>query len=685
MELKSRQMTMLRTLSKEVEGVSIPALMSEFGISRRTVYYDIKGINGWLDEAGLGSITIDRQRLCADNVRWGQVERLLGIDRVRPLSVAERQSMTFLRIALSGERETINSLASAFRVSRNTVIADIREIKRDALSAGIKLSSSAGEGYEVLGDELTIRKHIWAELQRLSDAECVSIVRRFLQGTLTKLLDNDIDYYELCRSLIKQYETDLKTRCFLDSKGLEGMMIQVSWLRGLRGHKVAMGREEEVTLMGTVSYRSVRNSVTKLRTLGITLPSQEVLYITSLLLGIKTTDFALQTEEDEYVANLAEKLIDSFERVGCLTFQNKEYVREQLTHHIRPMYYRLKYGISVHNPLTAEVQEMYPMAFEFTRRAAAESGMKRLSDDELAYLTIYLSSDLDSHMLEDGETSTNKVLLVGADNMSTATLIKDQLFEACGISFEYEYAEPERIHRWALGGYALVVSLVPLPRGLRADNVVEVTPFLSEENKRQVYGILRSNRVISRYDSLINGIMDIMSKDAPAEVRSWLSSDKLHFELFRFFDDTDRGLMSPPRADLDDAHILPETVVLFKGATWREAVLSGARELQGVGGKSRLVERMGNIMEGSRLLYYHMSDDVTVVRCPMQGDDCARVAAQVVIAPEAIEFPDGGASRVVICVSTINRYSHWGTLYSIYQHFSDEGYVSRLVEECGSR
>lgn len=683
MSLKSRQLSILHALSTGVDGISLSSLMSEYGISRRTVYYDISGINDWLHERDLGAVAIDRQLLLDDGVCWEKVAKLIGIRYARTLSVAERQSMTFLRIALSGDRETIGSLMAAFEVSRNTVIADIRDLKQSVSAVGLRITSNAGAGYEVIGDELTIRKHTWSELQSLSAAECVSTVRRFLQETLTRLVDNDIDYYELCRSLIKQYESDLKTRCFLGSNGLEGMMIQVSWLRGLRGNWVAMGREEEVTLMGTVSYRSVRNSVAKLKTVGITLPSQEVLYITSLLLGIKTTDFALQTEEDEYVANLAERLITSFERVGCVTFQNKEYVREQLSHHIRPLYYRQKYGISVHNPLTVEVQEMYPMAFEFARRAAIESGMGQLSDDELAYLTIYLSSDLDSRMLEDGETSANKVLLVGADNMSTATLVKDQLFEACGISFEYEYADPSHLRRWALDGYALVVSLVPLPREMRSDNMVEVTPFLSEENKRQAYSVLRSNRVISRYDSLIEGIVGIVGRNVPSSASEWLSSDKLHFELFKFFDDRDRGFMSPLDVRLDDSHISPDRVVLFRGVTWREAVLAGARELQGIGGKSHLVERMGNIMEDSRLLYYHMSDDVTVVRCPMQGDEGARVEARIVMAPEPIEFPDGRASKLVICVSTINRYSHWGTLYSIYQHFSDNEYVRQVMEESG--
>ena len=509
MELKSRQVQLLKSLSQSIGGLSLTEVLSEFGVSRRTVYYDISHINKWLSAAGLGSISVEDQRLCAKEVQWGKVERLTGSGDRRFFSVEERQAMAFLRIALSAEPVTIGALMEAFGVSRNTVIADVREI-RDALEPlGLVLSSVAASGYEVLGDEIAIRKHIWSRLQELADSERTHDAKRFLQSALVKVTNNDIDYFALCRSLIKQYESDLKTRCFLESNGLEGMMVQVSWLRGLAGNSVRMGREEQVTLMGTVSYRSVQCSAEKLKSVGITLPSEEILYITSLLLGIKTADFAHQSEEDAYVSGLAESLIGNFERVACLTFVNKDFVKEQLSHHIRPLFYRQKYGIPVHNPLTEDVRKMYPMSFEFCRRAALESGMGDLSNGELAYLTIYLSSDLDSNMLEEGDTSATRVLIVGATNMSTATLVRDQLSQACGINFDCECVDPEKLRRWTLESYAIVLALVPLPPEMRSDNMVEVTPFFSEENKRQIYGVLRRNRIISRYDSLIDGILGI--------------------------------------------------------------------------------------------------------------------------------------------------------------------------------
>lgn len=678
--LKGRSLPLLRSLSLSVDGLSLDALREEYGVSKRSLYYDVSNLNSWLEEHDLGGVKIDRRVLIACNIPWERALSLAGLGSSGVLSAPARQAMIFLQVALSGKKQTISSLMADFDVSRNTVISDIREIKVKLAQSGIILTSEVGHGYELHGDEVIIRRSIWTELLGLASAGLTSLVRKFLQGALSHFVQNDIDYFELCRSLVKQYELDLKTQCFLDTDGFEGMMIQVSWLRGLSGHSVSMGRDEQATLMGTVSYRSVQCSVTKLRTVGITLPSQEVLYITSLLLGIKTADCDLPEEEDERVTSLASALISGFERVGCLTFQNKEYVLERLSHHIRPLFYRQKYGISAHNPLTSDVQKNYPMAFEFTRRAAIESGMGRLSDDELAYLTIYLSCDLDSHMLEDGDSSASKVLLVGAENMSVATLVKDQLLDACGIAFDYEYLEPHRLHRWTLESYALVLTLVPLPQDMQSDNMVEISPFLSEENKQEIYSILRDNRVISRYDALINSIIQTVGHNAPASVdaRSWLTSNRLHFELFKLFEDRDRGITGLTAPHLDDSHINANKTALFKGVTWREAVLAGCSELSGAS-RSRLVERLGNIMEGGRLLYYHMNNVVTVVRCPMQGEEDARVEAQIVVSPSPIEFPDGGTPYIIICISTINRYSHWGTLYSIYQIFSDDAYLTDVL------
>lgn len=71
----------------------------------------------------------------------------------------------------------------------------------------------------------------------------------------------------------------------------------------------------------------------------------------------------------------------------------KEYINKLLLH-IRPMYYRLKYGIKILNILNQEIQEKYTMFFHLTKKAIELTDQKyfnELSDDEVSYLCIYFA------------------------------------------------------------------------------------------------------------------------------------------------------------------------------------------------------------------------------------------------------------------------------------------------------
>ncbi len=102
---------------------------------------------------------------------------------------------------------------------------------------------------------------------------------------------------------------------------------------------------------------------------------QETYYITTLFLGIQTTDFLSQEQEDTFIAEFAEELVLSFERIACLSFPNRERLQKQLSHHIRPMYYRIKYGIPDKNPLVKDIKAMYPFVFDFTHKAVQAAKM----------------------------------------------------------------------------------------------------------------------------------------------------------------------------------------------------------------------------------------------------------------------------------------------------------------------
>lgn len=464
MRLSARQAQIVRSLSRErgTEPISLEELSKTLGVSVRTLYNDVNAINDRLAGCGVGALRVVSRSVDCSQVDWSHVFELALTADGPTLSAENRRIMMMLGICCGGA-QTIPALMEAFGISRNTVISDIREIKGRVRTFGAFLESAPGKGYCVFGDEREIREILWNDLQSLRADDCLGEAKELLQNALVSKSGEEIDFYELCRCLVKQYETDVDTRVFLDGDGLDLLMIQISWLRSLNGYVIEMGREEQATLISTLSYRSVQCSAAKMRQAGLVVPDQELLYITSLLLGIKTAGVARHSDEDAHVSRLAERLAVNFERVSCFNYVDRSIVCQQMSNHIRPLYYRLKYGLQADNPLVNDIRRVYPMSFEFTKRAATETGLGELSDDELGYLTIYLTAGLDRKMFEEGDTSSENVLIIGADSNATIELIKRQILEACGISFNYTFSDLKKVRRWELDRYALVLSLVRVP------------------------------------------------------------------------------------------------------------------------------------------------------------------------------------------------------------------------------
>lgn len=680
MELKSRQTYILRSLLEADQGISSTLLLKQLDIARRTLYYDVEKINDWLSHHSMGRVIISGQNLRADVFDQGALDRQLKRTTSYFFSVAERRAMGILYISLSSKPVTISSLMDYFEISKNTALADIKTIREELEEWGLVLHSTIKMGYQILGEEAVIRKLIWTQFRKLNNPEGTASVKNFLQQSMVALTENDIDFLELCRCLIKQYESDIKGDCFLDVSGFESMMIQASWIRSRKGHEINMSNDEQFALMKTLSYRSVEFSAQKLGILGMGISPMETYYITSLFLGIQTTGFTSQEEENSYIATLAEQLIYNFERIACISFPNRERLHGQLTHHIRPMYYRLKYGILAKNPLAKDIMRMYPVVYDFTRRAMREIETKLLTDiseDELAYLCVYFASNLSEKAISQGDSSgAEEVLIIGPENMATATLVKEQLQDLFGLSFRYSVITVDRLRKWELEDYALVVSLVPLGKQLECERQVHTGPILTEVDQRKILDVLRQNRTVARHDSLIRDIIALAESDTEGHIQS----EKLYFDLFRYFEQRDGGQTGQRTTATFLELVRRENIVSVpNGMGWNDAVLCGAASLQREG-NSRLTAKMKNLLHHKKTQMYRLHSDVVLVHCPMQGEVDARLDVRIVLSRSGVACRDGQRARVLLCLSTVDWYTHWNMLQEIYQYFGTQGHVDGVLE-----
>ncbi len=681
MELKSRQIYILRVLLTTEKGVAPEEFLEKLGVGKRTMYYDLEKINDWLKYYGLGKVVISGQTILAEVPDASALDQRLRESTTYFFSVEERRAMEVVHISLSSTNITINCLMELFGVSKNTVLSDIREVRAVLEGWGLTLNSTIKSGYLISGEEMTIRKMLGEQFQMLSSPGCQTYIHQFLQKNLVCLYHNEIDFGELCRCLIKQYETDIHGDYILANIELIRMMIQVSWIRSRKGNIIQLSSDEQLALMKSLSFRSVEFSLQKLRVHGVEVAMQETYYITTLFLGIQTTDFLSQEQEDTFIAEFAEELVLSFERIACLSFPNRERLQRQLSHHIRPMYYRIKYGIPDKNPLVKDIQAMYPFVFDFTRKAVQEAKMDLpeggISEDELAYLCVYFVSNLSEKYLVKENADSKGVLIVGAENMAVAVLLREQLQDVFGLSLDYRVISQSKLREWMLGDYALVVSLVPLGKKFSYSKIVETGPIITENTQRRIMEILRGDRSVARYDDMICEIINRVKGSVDGKVQD----DKLYLDLFRYFEEKERGKRPRAKSDIFYEKIEQNRFLLLPETADLEQTLHGCSKVlrQGAAGQ-RLAQRMYNLMQNKKLQTYRIQGDVVLVHFPLQGDANPKIDVCIALAPKGLECPDGRTAGILVGLATKDSYSHWAVLEGIYRYFSDPNHINGIKQ-----
>ena len=128
---------------------------------------------------------------------------------------------------------------------------------------------------------------------------------------------------------------------------------------------------------------------------------------------------------------------------------------------------------------------------------------------------------------------------------------------------------------------------------------------------------------------------------------------------------------------------MKDVLILPSGSSVADAVMSGAESIAG----ERMRSKMANLLANGRVQTYRFCEEGLLVHCPMQGDPDARVTLRVEVLPPGApmgfgEGADAGEPcgiRMVVCLATFDRYSHWGLLREIYGFFEVRNHVDGVI------
>ena len=379
----------------------VQEIAEQVGCSEKTIRNDFKAIEIYLEEQtnaifirkpGLGvyiEINDHDKAQIYKSIQVNSSHEKKEEDTNRALHIAYELLMGKYPI-------TSQELAAKHYVSKAIIKTDLDHIEKWLTQKGLKLLSKQKIGLSVNGTELEIRKAL-ADLSELY-RDNSNIGWQFL---LKQFSSYEI---EIVQSELKEYQ--LKHSLYFTDETNERLLIHILFMirRTKLAQPIALPSEDLNMLMDKPEFESARNFLKKLEIIFVVhFSDQEIAYFTIHLLGGRfrrqhSNGRQENAEDHKLVGLVTNELMSKMTEVTRVDFINDDVLNEGLNLHLYSALNRIKYGLSVSNPMLNDIKKMYPYIFDTVIHVLEEiNTMFSLSipEEEAAYVTIHFQASIE--------------------------------------------------------------------------------------------------------------------------------------------------------------------------------------------------------------------------------------------------------------------------------------------------
>ncbi|MCS0788604.1 BglG family transcription antiterminator [Cytobacillus firmus] len=586
MILDQRCMTILTKMVHAPTHVSPQELMEELQISKRTVYYDVDKINSWLKDQGLDELKYIRAAgFFLDEEEKQQIkQRLHSFDKAAGYEFSRKERMAWTAILILTREKTIylQDLMDKLGVSRSTLLADIKELKKQLNQFQVQLNFHKSSGYFIAGEEQDKRKMlIYCLSQVLTNSgwnDLLSEVQLTIQDTpglspeMFKRTDLET-IYEILN------ESESFSGVHYTDEVMETLSAHIFMLikRFNQGKYIKMDPVEKQVIKETKEYTAARFICRKIESgFQLEVPDDEACYLTTYLLGAKISDYdthELENQDLDILKSMAVRMVDDFQKYACVFFQNRKELERNLLIHLKPAYFRIKYGIELENPLSKSVQKSYQDLFILTKKVVHHFEYvlgKKVSDDEAAYIAMHFGGWIDKEGVR--VETRKKAAVVCASGIGTSRILQKQiedLMPFVDVANVYTVREYEKA---PLADLDFVISTTPVSR--KNVPVFIVNPILNPSEKESLLKQVQASEKRTKSEN-IDALMDIIRKHADINDESMLIQElKVYYQSNK-----------EAKSEVDQKPMLNEVLTADKiqfadsAASWQEALQMASQPL----------------------------------------------------------------------------------------------------------
>lgn len=541
---------------------SIGELENLSNSSRRTILSDILRINEALSHLLLPNIRIENDLIRVPAISSGELLGHVDISSRSYIFQHERLDMIVLYLLLYPDYISNYHLQDLLRMSKNSVVADLKDIRELLKNQSISLQYTRSEGYYLEGTGSQLRQLLEHTIEKLMRLESGRFILDYVLkecGITTK----DAAIFTQIRMLSEKYQL---TFIFENVKIVSLVMAVLNEIEIEGDYQIK--QEDYRNIKATALLKLVEELEEEYPRL-----ARERDYILSRLAGCLQGN--LDLNPDPTVVQIMDEIIKQVKANTGLEFPMGIPFRKNLYAHLYPSYYRLLFNISLHNPLTHQIKREYSSLYELIRRSLKpleEMTGKPLSSDEIAYFTIHFGGYLQSQV-KRREAKDLRAMIVCPNGVSTSLILQSELEK---IFPRMEFQAISRSHFKTVDNMErddvqVIFSTTHLES---QDKVFLVKPLMTSIEKillkRRVYEYLHLEKedVVS-----IDELMGIVAKYTTIKNEEGLKNELIHY---LFAQNNQQLLGGDSLTDLLKEELIQQVDIV---SSWQDAVGLAAQPL----------------------------------------------------------------------------------------------------------
>ena len=522
LNLKRRHIKEILFLLDLKAPISIGNFAKDIKVNQRTLKEDIKKISDYLSSFSVKLIRKRRVGIYLEGLNDEKRDRiknalLLLNNRTKKFEREDRFKKILLDCLILEKIPTIEEWCFELGVSRPVISNDVKKVKKFLMERNINLVGKPGVGYRIYGDEEDIREVITSVIIDNQEEETFNeLVKAIFFKNLNGYKQSRI-FNSIFKNLDIGYIVDVVNRI----ENLTGMMLVdkdyvsfvVKFLVSLRRIKdkrfVSLNSKIILNIMKCKEFKVFYDSLKEIEErFRIEIPIEEIAYLTINFISSKIREsFSdIQDLEENIYENYSKAIIKTAENVFSLPLSKDKKLIRMLSIHLKSTFEKIKYGITIKNPLLNEVKNYYPLPYSIAERACnvlAQRFNLKIPDSEIGYIAIYIAMAVEK--MRNKRRKRKKVAVICATAMGTSSLLfwrlANEMPEIDVIQVgSYKDVTEGRIDP----NVDLIISTIPLPQ-TDIPHIV-VSPFLSYKEIgiiREILGIPKT-----KGDYLLSSILD---------------------------------------------------------------------------------------------------------------------------------------------------------------------------------